>query len=63
MWTRMVIAAQAKLAAGTGDRTFYESKLHTARFFMQRMLPEVDSRFKAVMAGKDSLMAMDASGF
>lgn len=63
MWTRMVIAAQEKLAAGGGDKTFYESKLHTARFFMQRMLPEVDSRFKAVQAGKDSLMALDAAAF
>ena len=63
MWCLMVKAAQAKLEAKEGDQEFYESKIITARFFMQRMLPEADGRFKMVMAGADTLMELDASGF
>lgn len=63
MWCRMVIAAREKIAGGAGDALFYESKIHTARFFTTRMLPEVDSRFKAVMAGADTVMALKAEGF
>ena len=64
MWCRMAKAAQEKLAkGGDGKPAFYESKLHTARFFFNRMLPEVDSRFKSLMAGADSLMKMDAAAF
>ena len=63
MWCLMVQAAQEKLAKGEGDQAFLESKLHTARFFMTRMLPEADSRFKMVMAGSESLMALDEAAF
>lgn len=64
MWCRMVLAAQRRLNESAGGKEeFYESKIHTARFFMTRMLPEVDSRFKALQAGAEPLMAMKASGF
>ena len=39
------------------------SKLKTARFFMERMLPEVESRFRMVMAGAKPLMDMSESEF
>ncbi len=57
MWCRMVLVAQDKLAKGEGDKAFYESKIQTAQFFMARMLPEADARFKMVLAGADTLMA------
>lgn len=63
MWARMALAAQENLESGEDNKEFYESKIHTARFFMTRMLPESDARFKAVMAGADPIMALDASGF
>lgn len=63
MWCLMVKAAQAKLESGEGDKEFYESKIKTARFFMQRMLPEADGRFKMVLAGAGSLMDLDADAF
>ena len=55
---------QEKLENG-GDASaeFYDSKLKTARFFFARMLPEADWRFKAVMAGADSLMELDEAQF
>jgi alkylation response protein AidB-like acyl-CoA dehydrogenase len=63
MWCLMVKAAQEKLNKGEGDKEFYESKIQTARFFMQRMLPETDARFKMVMAGAETLMALKEEGF
>ena len=63
MWIQMAKVAQEKLAAGEGDKKFYESKIKTARFFFARMLPEADWHFKAVMAGKDSLMEINEDEF
>ena len=63
MWCKIVIAAQKKLEDGEGDKDFYESKIHTARFFMTRVLPEADARFKMVMAGSATLMDIKEAQF
>jgi len=63
MWCLMVQTAQQKLESGDGDKAFLETKLKTARFFMARMLPEADARFKMVLAGADTLMALDEQEF
>ncbi len=63
MWGLMVKAAQEKLAADDGRKEFYESKIHTARFFFERMLPDTDARFKMITAGGKSLMTLDAANF
>lgn len=63
MWCRMAKVAHAKLESGEGDKAFYETKLKTARFYMQRMLPEADARFKMVLAGAKTLMDLDEAEF
>lgn len=63
MWCLMAAAARKKLEAGEGNTDFYESKIKTARFFMARMLPEADARFKMAMAGADSLMDLKEQNF
>lgn len=64
MWCRMAKTANEKLAGDAQEREdFYESKIHTARFFFERMLPETDSRFRAINAGAKGLMALDAANF
>ncbi len=40
MWARMAKLAQANLDAGKGNKAFYEQKLISARYWMERMLPE-----------------------
>jgi alkylation response protein AidB-like acyl-CoA dehydrogenase len=60
MWARMAKAALAKKKA---EDDFYDAKIKTARFFFARMLPDVDARFKVVMAGGESLMALGAAAF
>ena len=67
MWIQIAKVAQEKIVlineGGEGDKKFYESKIKTARFFFARMLPESDWHFKAVMAGKDSLMELEEDEF
>jgi len=64
MWAQMAKVSRTKLAAGAGDKTaFYESKIHTAKFFFDRMFPEYEARYRAAMAGKESLMSLNVEGF
>ncbi len=63
MWARIVRVAKRKLAEGNGDRRFYETKLATARFFMERMLPDTSSLLARVTAGSRTVMALDAEAF
>jgi hypothetical protein len=63
MWCRIVEAAQAKLASGTGAVQRYNAKLVTARFFMERMLPETASRLACIQAGAASMMELPAEAF
>lgn len=62
-WARMAKVALEKKGSGDGKDEFYESKIQTARFFMTRMLPEYESRFRMVMAGKGPLMELQAANF
>lgn len=64
MWAQMAKVAMEKLASGdTSKAEFYNAKIKTARFFMERMLPEVESRFRMIMAGAKPLMEMNESEF
>lgn len=59
MWLRMVEVAKGKLDSDTSG--FYASKLDTAQFYSQRLLPQVDSLAQSIAAGADVMMHMDAS--
>ena len=63
MWAQMSFAAHKQLAAGEGDKNFLESKLHSAEFFFERMLPRADAHAQTLSANIESLMAMPTSYF
>ena len=63
MWAQMSFAAHKQLAAGTGDKNFLESKLYSAEFFFERILPRADAHAKTLSANLESLMAMPTSYF
>jgi len=65
MWAKMAKIALENLENDTGEQSkeFYEAKLHTATFFMTKMLPEADWRFKSIMAGADPLMTLKEEAF
>src|SRR5262245_35248727 len=61
MWAQMAKAAMAKLNNGGGERL--EAKLATARFFMDRLLPESAAHLKRIQAGAASTMELSAEAF
>ena len=63
MWGMMAKAAQQKLAEGTDNAAFYETKLKTADFFMARVMPETAMRKARIETGAETLMALDAEAF
>jgi hypothetical protein len=63
MWCRMVEAAQAKLASGSGAPERWRAKLTTARFFMERVLPETGAQLARIQSGAGSTMELPAEGF
>ena len=63
MWARMAEIAAGKVAEGADPDGFYAAKLATARFYMERVLPETGGLFAQVMAGGASIMALDEAAF
>jgi alkylation response protein AidB-like acyl-CoA dehydrogenase len=64
MWCRMAEAAHAKLAnGGTEEGARMQAKLVTARFFMERMLPETAAHLARIRAGAASVMELPAEAF
>ncbi|USG61789.1 acyl-CoA dehydrogenase C-terminal domain-containing protein [Sneathiella marina] len=63
MWAQMAKIAKQKLAEGTDDPQFFETKLVTARFFFERMIPDVSSLLVKMSAGSNTMMELDAEAF
>jgi acyl-CoA dehydrogenase len=64
MWARMAKAAQDGLAGGdTAREKFFENKLVTARFYMERIMPETALRKVRIEAGAETMMALADGAF
>lgn len=64
MWAKMAKVAQEKLKAGANGATErMNAKLVTARFFMERSLPETAAHLARITTGADSTMALSAEQF
>ncbi len=63
MWAQMALVAQQKLAAGTTENEFYQSKIVTAQFYFQRILPRTKAHAAAALAGAEVVMALDENSF
>lgn len=62
-WLKMAVVAQQKLDEGSTERDFYEAKLHTARFYFDRMLTRTRSLVSSMQSGSDNLMSMTEAMF
>ncbi|MBB6576818.1 alkylation response protein AidB-like acyl-CoA dehydrogenase [Comamonas odontotermitis] len=61
-WARMAQTALRALAGGdAADKTFYEGKLQTARFYFARLFPEAGLRVRTMRTGSKLLMNTDAA--
>jgi len=63
LWAWMAKVAQDKIAAGEGDKAFYEAKIKTAQFYFKKILPRTKAHVDAIDGGVDVLMQMDAEAF
>ena len=63
MWVQMVEKAINAKDTGKYSDEFLDAKIHTARFFFSRMLPEADYKFKAILSGAENLMNIKAESF
>ncbi len=60
MWTLM---AETALVKKNGSDAFYETKLHVARYFMRRVLPQTAGLDAVVRAGSKPMMALAEAAF
>ena len=64
MWGQMAKVAQARLAeGGDDDRSFYEAKALTGRYFMERVMPETGAHLARLSTGSATMMALPAEAF
>jgi acyl-CoA dehydrogenase len=64
MWAQMAKAALARLAGGAGaGASFYENKLVTGRYFMERVMPETAAHLARISSGSEAMMALPAEAF
>ncbi len=59
MWARSAQVAVRKLPTANGDARFYQAKLTTAQFYMERLLPQTGALYQGIKAGKGSMMALE----
>jgi len=63
MWLKMAAASQGALDGQTDDRSFYEAKLVTARFYAERELPLTATLRRKIEAGAEALMQLPEEAF
>jgi alkylation response protein AidB-like acyl-CoA dehydrogenase len=63
MWCKIAEAALAKLPKANGSAPRMTAKLTTARFFMERMLPETAAHLARIQAGAGSTMELPDDAF
>ena len=63
MWAIMADKAFVALEAGTSDKQFYENKLVTAKYYMDRIMPEAGAHLARIQSGCDSMMELAAEQF
>ena len=63
MWAKMAKTAQGKLGSGDPREDYLKNKLVTARFFMEKVMPETALRKVRIEAGSDTVMELAAEAF
>jgi alkylation response protein AidB-like acyl-CoA dehydrogenase len=63
MWLRMAKVANEALAAGSGDKAFYQAKLVTARYFAERFIPDAGALRRKIEGGAEAVMALPDEAF
>jgi alkylation response protein AidB-like acyl-CoA dehydrogenase len=62
-WLQAAARAQDALEAGSGEVDFYQAKLHSAQFYLRRVLPRASAHRESLLGGAQCLMAMAEESF
>jgi len=62
-WARAAVVADKALQAGTTEEDFYKTKISTAKFYFQRLLPKTRGHVATMNTGTDNLMEINADHF
>ena len=62
-WAQMADAAYTALKAGKGDADFYKTKIQTAEFYYDRMMPRARAHNKMMLKDPASLMQIAEEHF
>ena len=63
LWAKMAEISLPKAGGAEDTDGFYTAKVNTARFYMERVLPQTNALFAQIMAGGKSIMAFDEAAF
>ncbi len=63
LMARAAEIAAAKLAAGAGDAAFCTTKIATARFYVEHILPQAPALAEEITGGAASVLAFDSAAF
>ncbi len=62
-WAKMAKVSIDALNNGAEDKDFYEAKIKTARFYIQRILPRANGHAACIEQGAKSMMELDEEHF
>ncbi len=63
LWTKMAEISLPKVGTAEDSDGFYRAKVNTARFYIQRLLPQSAGLYGAIMAGGGSITGFDEADF
>lgn len=61
LWARVVLVAHSQLESS--QDSYYQSKIDTARFYYQKLLPQSSALFATIMAGAEPVMGFKEEAF
>ncbi len=61
MIAKSALVARQKLDSSDGNTAFYRNKIITARFFAEHVLPRTTGYLSSILAGHETIMAIDES--
>jgi hypothetical protein len=62
-WAKAARIAEEKLKSGEGEADFYKTKISTAQFYFERIMPRTYGHERAIKNGMASLMSIDEDKF
>ncbi len=63
MWGLMAEKSLERLAEGSQNKEFFQNKLVTGRYFMERIMPEGHAHVRRIESGSQTMMALEEAAF